>query len=949
MNMYKRKTIFEILALSALLLSAGCERLEQDHTGRSITFRAASEWQNEVETKTIYSGVTANGKERIDWVDGDKIRIRSDKAKTLSDKNFADYKVVSHEASNEKSKATIEPDSEANGLQWGTGTHAFYCLYPSPTVNDDIKFTSANATQAVAQETILTVQGYTLDGTTLKPNMNYAYMYAATSADPSSSTVELSFKPMFTAFQFDVDSGLDATLTLKSFTLSSAGIAMSGTCKATITSAGGVSYSDFPAATAANNKVTVTFSPEVTITKNTPIRFTVFALPQDYDELSISFTTTSGDIKTLELKQSGSFMSFSAGHKYNITNMKIPGQWTYELSTLSDIEMDFLGGSKVFDDFKSLRKKSDDSKKEALAYTVQYSEDGTTWEDYDKTNNYFPSAEWLHVTSESNFTGSTTGEKLTFTIDPQTARDMGTLDLRTISQEEEDLSTYNVATGKKVARSTANCYVVDAAGTFRFPAVYGNALLHGLPNEAAYHRTRPLVSGGDANFLGYFKDHADQDITQPYIAKQQSVKDAGGLGDAQLVWEDWKEGDKHLITNVELDMTHYDIPYIKFTVPSDAHHQGNAMIALRAADNTIVWSWHIWVYVDKEGSGNNRNLSKPIDSPNGYKFSPVNLGWRDVSEIFDGRPSYTTTGSTTVTNPGYIRIVQTGREPGPVTEVKQLYSEKQFGQAPYFAWGRKDPIRGFTNLTNENHELFYNSAVPAAAGDTFNGSFGMYASSGNKTIGWTIQHPYCFIYYTTEYSWISGNDYLNLWNASYLGQDDVVAVTKTIYDPCPVGYKVPPQFAFEPFTNAIAGSPDTPDPKPTSLKKVNESSSTHYYGEFWRYYDADFDNNADPEELFFPAAGFRNSAGGANATKLSNVGQTGYYWTSHKRGAVQNSRQYDSANDLFMMNTIKLEQHTRAHGRSVRPIVDAQANFDVDGGSAGGQIIDVITVDDNWN
>ena len=35
------------------------------------------------------------------------------------------------------------------------------------------------------------------------------------------------------------------------------------------------------------------------------------------------------------------------------------------------------------------------------------------------------------------------------------------------------------------SRNTANCYVVNASGTYTFPLVYGNGIKNGAPNAPA--------------------------------------------------------------------------------------------------------------------------------------------------------------------------------------------------------------------------------------------------------------------------------------------------------------------------------------------------------------------------------------------------------------------------------------------------------------------------------
>ena len=84
------------------------------------------------------------------------------------------------------------------------------------------------------------------------------------------------------------------------------------------------------------------------------------------------------------------------------------------------------------------------------------------------------------------------------------------------------------------------------------------------------------------------------------------------------------------------------------------------------------------------------------------------------------------------------------------------YADKEATYGLYFQWGRKDPLRN-----------------PSTVVDTDN-------TTGNIT--YTIEHPTQLVG-GNFYNWQYSNKSEYLWGYEYN--------TKTIYDPCPVGYKVP--------------------------------------------------------------------------------------------------------------------------------------------------------------
>ncbi len=62
-------------------------------------------------------------------------------------------------------------------------------------------------------------------------------------------------------------------------------------------------------------------------------------------------------------------------------------------------------------------------------------------------------------------------------------------------QNATAVSNYNLSnsSGASAIQNTANCYIIDAPGTYRIPLVYGNAIKNGSDNTSAYKTT---VTGG---------------------------------------------------------------------------------------------------------------------------------------------------------------------------------------------------------------------------------------------------------------------------------------------------------------------------------------------------------------------------------------------------------------------------------------------------------------------
>ena len=189
------KYINEILtavSVITLLGAVSCNKEKAVETaGSAIRFGVSTVYENGPATKTEYSGKDQNNQsisssstaERIDWLSTDKIRILCNQATLVSGSDkYADYQIVlSDNGTGQTHSAGLS--AIGNGLQWGEGVHDFIAMYPSPAQlsEDHAQLTSFDEEAVVS--TIPATQTATLSGHVFKPDMNYAYMYAVTSAD----------------------------------------------------------------------------------------------------------------------------------------------------------------------------------------------------------------------------------------------------------------------------------------------------------------------------------------------------------------------------------------------------------------------------------------------------------------------------------------------------------------------------------------------------------------------------------------------------------------------------------------------------------------------------------------------------------------------------------------------------------------------------------------------
>ena len=501
---------------------------------------------------------------------------------------------------------------------------------------------------------------------------------------------------------------------------------------------------------------------------------------------------------------------------------------------------------------------------------------------YDADNNgTFTMAEkpaWLTALSSESGSGGTSAEAGTATL---------TKDVKDLLKERNDglknapavgsaSAPYDLSihdhNGATTARNTANSYVISAPGYYRIPLVYGNAIKNGATNSSSYISSAPPTMYGSADMILHnFKDHDNQNITDPWIEKTNGGANAGVNG-AKIVWAD------------EANLVHLSASpikqdggnaYLDFEVKQTDIKSGNAVVAVTKG-GTVVWSWHLWFApkdaLDKIEVPNHQNVK--------YYFTKETLGWK-----LTRWNSSTYSSARTVKVKVEQTVANNGTKQEAVINITQNPGSVKKGATTLYQFGRKDAFPGV-----DASKLATNSHFTENAGD-------------NMSIMNGIQHP--DFYYTGGSNWNSNYGYYNLWSADNtvtggwnVGNDN--PVVKTVYDPSPIGFKMPANNAFTGFT-ANGQNEGTMNVDGTD---VGQTFSNNFGHNFWT-------SSSKKATINFPASGFRFSNGGA----LNDVGGSGYYWLAVPNGLSNGC-------DLFFhsYNVRPLSNDARSFGFSVRPV-----------------------------
>lgn len=833
------------------------------------------------ETRTAYSGAefTVSGSkwERIDWVNGDLFSVHCAAAHGTLKK--ADYKVVSHSASNANSLAGIAP-ATSQSLHWGTGQHVFYAMYPAastPGVNASKVSLNGN----VMRGTIPSAQAVTLKpGTrTYLPDMRYAYMYAATTVPAAGAPgpVNLWFKPMVTALEFTVDSGEDPTLSLYSFELSSSAVALTGDFTATMTNAAGLSTLNsytIPPRTAANSKITVNFGgaahPTV-ITKGRPITFTVFALPQNLTGLTAKFVTSKGS-RTLALSRAnGTSVIFRLCRKSRIATLGVPGRlYTFYLTATTPAAVPYTGGT-ASATVRSYKVNRFTGAQTAVPWQVAgYYANAACTVPYNGNATLKPA--WLTLSGYSG-TGSTTGEAQNATCAASPAAATSTQVTYNTSQsflssaaEVGSPTRYwnlaNPVDGGDYIRESANCYIVNAPGYYRIPLVVGNGVKNNAPNAVAYTAAN-------------FKDYLDANISSPYLHATSA-----GVATPSYAFVIREEGGKFLDvieetnwplapvpgTSSNLSITWngaHNVYWLNFHISRANIRPATAVIGVRDAQGRIMWSWQIWLtdYIPKNYPAYASSGLKDIPVTNRtnrvYTFMPRNLGevtyGTTKTARYDERRVYVklTQNPAAGTATAVLAVTQSGM-------VEHLENLNPRGtHSPLYQFGRKDPIMGGNG---------FGLPIP-----TFFGVWPAFHGYDRElhSVGYSIQNPWKFFgrgYGTSHpYDWCSDLLKDNWWCAGNTERGFMdKAVVKTIYDPSPAGYHVPASNAFTGFTTTGENTPNE-NFNLFNVKDMNGDNAITQadfdIGQGWHFYT----NATRTKTIHFVTQGFRDGPDGGFA------------------------------------------------------------------------------------
>jgi len=593
-------------------------------------------------------------------------------------------------------------------------------------------------------------------------------------------------------------------------------------------------------------------NPNAVLTGNDGDNYTFYMIPQELTGKNITVYVEFADGSKIESTLKGSWLAGTT-KTYKLSEKN--STWEYTLETTNPANVAYNQDQSNDYHVTSYRNAPDGTKQPVKWKAVGFEEYDRATDSWTNLGTNKPT--WLTAMSKENGEGGANAESGRATITKADLKDRLTeynKVLQTATEKGAAGNYYNLsnANGGDAIQNTANSYLISAPGYYRIPLVYGNAVKGGTTNESSY---KTAHTGTDV--LSNFKDHLGNDITTPYINVQNASNPAT---QASIVWMDQKDlVDGLTVTN------NGDKSFVNFHVSAANIKNGNAVITVKSADGTIMWSWHLWfdhsdalsTIACTNHEGDNFKITKNILGYTLYKWkstsyeSPRVARMKIEQEVGNGAKKS-----------AYITITQSP------------YAEREYSTALY-QFGRKDAFPGTNTL--------YESTFVENGGN-------------NISIVNAIQNPGTF--YTDGNKWGTEYKYFNLWSMQTTSQGDASkTLVKTVYDPCPVGFTMPPLKTFSGATTTGITN--------TNNKDINALGN---WDQGWHFYAKD---SSSPSTVYYPAIGSRTAKEG----KLYGVKDRGYYWVG-----VPSST--SAGNNLDIRNTIVIPANNlnRAVGCSIRPV-----------------------------
>lgn len=256
---------------------------------------------------------------------------------------------------------------------------------------------------------------------------------------------------------------------------------------------------------------------------------------------------------------------------------------------------------------------------------------------------------------------------------------------------------------------------------------------------------------------------------------------------------------------------------------------GNAVVAVKNADGAVVWSYHLWV-ADFDPDA---NVMTWTDSESGTSYKMMDR---------------------------YVGAVS--NQPG-----------SDLSNGLFYQWGRKDPFARNLTATRPGGSPYESASSDLEKTEA--------ATEATGTIAYATRNPQTRLLAAKEwYVGAGGNDLL--WGGAKEGS------VKTVYDPCPAGYRVPDARHF------------------AEMKSTSSAECNANYGMLLAV-------NGEDTKSYFPTSGYLE----ANKHVTMYLEYRGYMWLNAGGATAENRFYFNNAG-------VNIKNESHAKGMAVRCVKTEQ-------------------------
>lgn len=347
--------------------------------------------------------------------------------------------------------------------------------------------------------------------------------------------------------------------------------------------------------------------------------------------------------------------------------------------------------------------------------------------------------------------------------------------------------------------------------------------------KQSYKTTDPYIAA-EGPISGSAEDLSAQGTANCYIVSKAGAykirlckgnTDAAldGVTSVRVLWESFGT-DVSPRPGQLISRTCKDGDYAVFEV-SSPYTEGNAVIAAYDSEDKILWSWHIWLTSDQIEQEPYYVLER--------KLAPDGLSYEE---------SYTNTVAAYVMD----------RNLGALSN--DINSVQSFGLM--YQWGRKDPFLGSSSLTGTSYAVATRHLRVTLGGPQ------------TSTLSFAQEHPHIFITGNERKDWLSEKDD-NLWVSPSKG-------AKSVYDPCPAGWRMPEGGSGENDVQAGLWAK-------IGMPLYGKTAKPSWHEDHWN--GTKFRTGEESISSWYPAAGGIGLSG-----NLDGVGRDGNYRTADAVGGT---------------------------------------------------------------